>query len=233
MAFGGRGRGAASSGCAGGGHAGADAQEQLAALGLDAAGGLEVGLRVGRSGEQGKAEARLEEPLGAGDRAEPGVGRHEVAGEVLAPDPAVAVAVLGGEQAGPVEVEERGQRALGEAVDLGREALRDVVVAEPFADHVGVLALDERVVVEMTGAGLGEPLDAQLVEELGDAVVDVLAAVVGVEAEDGEREGPQQALEQRQKEALRDADRGADELVLGDLVDQVMRYRPFTPSRSP
>ena len=55
-----------------------------------------------------------------------------------------------------------------------------------------------KLVVGMAGAGLGEPLDAQLVEELGDAVVDVLAAVVGVEAEDGEREGPQQALEQRQ-----------------------------------
>ncbi len=44
---------------------------------------------------------------------------------------------------------------------------------------------------------------------------------VGVEAEDGEREGQQQALEQRQPEALGDAGRGADELVLGDLVDQV------------
>ena len=52
-------------------------------------------------------------------------------------------------------------------------------------------------------------------------MVDVLAAVVGVEAEDGEREGQQQALEQRQQEALRDADDGADELELGDLVDQV------------
>ena len=52
-------------------------------------------------------------------------------------------------------------------------------------------------------------------------MVDVLAAVVGVEAEDREREGQQQAFEQRQQEALGDADHGADELELGDLVDQV------------
>ena len=51
-----------------------------------------------------------------------------------------------------------------------------------------------------------------------------------MEAEHGEREGQQQALEQRQQEALRDADHGADELELGgrrpqavgfDQVDQV------------
>ena len=72
-----------------------------------------------------------------------------------------------------------------------------------------------------------DSLDAQLVEQRGDAVVDVLAAVVGVEAEDGEREGQQQALEQRQQEALRNADHGADELELGDLVDKVDQVDAF------
>ena len=115
-------------------------QEQLPAFGLDAPGGLEVGLRGGDRVEQGEVDPGLEEALGVGQRAEPVVGGHDVAGEVLAPDPAVAVAVLRGEQAGAVEVEERRQGALGEAVDLGREAPRDVVVAEPPADHVGVLA---------------------------------------------------------------------------------------------
>ena len=42
-----------------------------------------------------------------------------------------------------------------------------------------------------------------------------------MEAEDAERERQQQAFEQRQKEALRDAGHGADELVLGDLVHEV------------
>ena len=126
-----------------------------------------------------------------------------------------------------MEVEERRQRALGEAVDLGREALRDVVVAEPPADDVGVLALDQRVVVGAAGAGLGEALDAQLLEQRRDTVVDLLAAVVGVEAEDREREGQQQALEQRHQEALGDAGHGADELELGDLVDQVDQVDPL------
>ena len=57
---------AASSGCAGGGHVGADAQEQLAALGLDPARGLEVCLGGGHGVEQHEAEPGLEEPLGVG-----------------------------------------------------------------------------------------------------------------------------------------------------------------------
>ena len=54
--------------------AGGDAQEQRAALGLDAACGLEVGLRGGRRVEQREVEARREVLRGAGERAEPGVG---------------------------------------------------------------------------------------------------------------------------------------------------------------
>ena len=75
--------------------------------------------------------------------------------------------------------------------------------------------------MEVRARGLGEPLHAELVEQLRDAVVDVLGAVVGVEAEDAEREGQQQAFEERQQEALRDGGGRADELVLGDLVDEV------------
>ena len=105
--------------------------------------------------------------------------------------PAVAVAVLGGEQAGAVEVEETGKAWPGpKRLTSPAKRPRDVVVAEPLAHHVGVLALDERVVVRVPRPGLGEPLDAKLVEQRRDAVVDVLAAVVGAEAEDGEREGP-------------------------------------------
>ena len=186
-----------------------------------AARGLEVGLHGGGRVEQGEVHARLEIHLRVRERVEPGIGGRDVAGEVLATDLAGGVAVLGGEQAWPVEVQERRQGALRETVDVGGEALRDVVVTEPPAHDAGVLALDEGVVVGGAGAGLGEPLDAELFEQFGDAVVDVLAAVVRVEAEDAERERQQQAFEQRQKEALRDAGHGADELVLGDLVHQV------------
>ncbi len=72
----------------------------------------------------------------------------------------------------------------------------------------------------MPGAGLGE-LGVQLGEQRGDPVVDVLAAVVGVEAEDGEGEQPEEAFEDRDQEALGDGRDGADVLELGDLVDDV------------
>ena len=76
--------------------------------------------------------------------------------------------------------------------------------------------------MEVRARDLVKQLDAKLVEEFRYAVVDVLAAVVGVEAEDAEREGQQQPFEQRHEEALRDADDGADELVLGDRRPQAV-----------
>ena len=69
-----------------------------------------------------------------------------------------------------------------EVVELGREALRDVGVAELLADHRGVLAFGQGIVVGAPGVGLGEVSDMQLVEQGGDLVVDVFGAVIGVEA---------------------------------------------------
>ena len=108
-----------------------------------------------------------------------------------------------------------------ERVDERREALRDVVVAEEPAHDVGVLALDEGVVGGAPRTRLGEVPDVQLVEQRGHGVVDVLGVVVGVETEDDEREQAEQGREQRREEALGDRLDGADELVLGDLVDDV------------
>ena len=45
-----------------------------------------------------------------------------------------------------------------------------------------------------------------------------------MEAEDGEREGPQQALEQRHQEALGDADDGTDELELRGRRPQAVGF---------
>ena len=61
----------------------------------------------------------------------------------------------------------------------------------------------------------------QLVEHPRDRMVDVLGAVVGVEAEDGERQRDEHPVQQRNQERLRDPGHGADMLELGDLVDQV------------
>ena len=66
--------------------------------------------------------------------------------------------------------------SLANASTSGREALRDVVVAEEPAHNAGVLALDEGVVGGAPRARLGEVPDVQLVEQRGHLVVDVLGA---------------------------------------------------------
>ena len=86
---------------------------------------------------------------------------------------------------------------------------------------MGVLALDQSVVVGVPGARLGELADMELVQECGDAAVDVLRAVVGVEAQHVEREQEQQRFENRRHEPLGDARHGADVLVLRHFVHHV------------
>ena len=100
-------------------------------------------------------------------------------------------------------------------------ARRDVGMAEPLAHHRGVLALDQGVVVAVAGPALGELPDVQLVQQCGHPVVDVLTAVIGMKAVDGEGKGFEQFFEHRHQEALGDGGDGADVLELGDLVDDV------------
>jgi hypothetical protein len=61
-----------------------------------------------------------------------------------------------------------------------------MAVAEVLAHHRAILAFDQGVIVGASGAGFGEFLDAQLLQEGGDLAVDVFRSVVGVKAEDGE-----------------------------------------------
>ena len=120
-----------------------------------------VGRRVNGERDAGAApdevNARFEVLLRVRERADSGAGGRDVAGEVLATDLAGGVAVLGGGQAWPVEVEERGQGAVGEGrpravgVDVGGDALRDVVVAEPPA---GVLVSTRALSLEVRARDL-------------------------------------------------------------------------------
>ena len=50
-------------------------------------------------------------------------------------------------------------------------------------------------------------------------MVDVLGAVIGMEAVDGKREGLEDRFEYRDQEAFADALHGEDALELGDFVD--------------
>ncbi len=70
----------------------------------------------------------------------------------------------------------RNQAFVAEDVHVGGERLGDVAVAEPLAHHRAVPPLHQRVVVGAPGAGLGEAVHMQLVEQLGHPVVDVLGA---------------------------------------------------------
>jgi hypothetical protein len=71
-----------------------------------------------------------------------------------------------------MEVEVRRQDLEGEVVDLGGVTAWDVAVAEVLADDRAVFAFDQGVVVGLAGAGLGEFLDLEFVEQRGDAMVD-------------------------------------------------------------
>ena len=73
----------------------------------------------------------------------------------------------------------------------------------------------------LTPAGLGEFLDAQLVEQHGDFLVDVCRAIVGMEAEDGAGEVRKECCQDWQQEVFRDPLDRVDELKLGDFVDEV------------
>ncbi len=120
-----------------------------------------------------------------------------------------------------MEVEEGAEAALEEVVDLGDEGVGDVDVAEPLAHDAAVLGLDEGVVVAVAGPGLREGADVELVEQVGDLAVDVLASVVGVEGLDGEGEGGDEVLQHGDHEVLGDARHGAKVLELRDFVDDV------------
>ena len=155
---------------------------------------------------------------GLGERLELLIGRHDVGVAVALAAAALGVDGLGGEEAGPVEVEIGREDVLGEVVDALGVAAGDVAVAEVLADDRAVLALDEGVVVGVSGSGLGELVDVEGFEQRGDGAVDVFRAVVGVKAVEGEGEGSEQGAEDRcQARGMEVLDR-ADELELGDLV---------------
>jgi hypothetical protein len=98
----------------------------------------------------------------------------------------LGVGQLGGEQARPVEVQERVEVLAAAGVEASGMAAVDVLVAELLAHHGPVLRLGQAVVVAVPRAAARE-LDAQLVQQPRHLVVDVLAAVVGVEAQNLER----------------------------------------------
>ena len=124
------------------------------------------------------------------------------------------------EEAGSVEVEVRAQDVAREGADGIGMVARDVAIAEVLTYDRGVLALDQSIVVAASGTALGE-LDMELLQKLGDLVVDVLGAVVRVEASDKEGEGLECVFKHWDEEYLADAFDRIDHFVLRDGIDQV------------
>jgi hypothetical protein len=98
--------------------------------------------------------------------------------------------------AGPMVVQIRVEMVSVEAVDGFGVGLVDVSVADVFADDPAVFGLDQAVVAALPRTAFGL-LDLQLVEKMGGVAIDKLAAVVGVKAEDAERELAQHSLQDR------------------------------------
>ena len=92
---------------------------------------------------------------------------------------------------------------LVEGFDQRCEALREMAIAQVFADDGAVFTFRQGIVVGVSGAGFGQ-LDQQRVEQFGHVLVDVLGAVVGVKPENDKGKLFQQRFQHRDQIALAD-----------------------------
>ena len=204
-----------------------DEAEQGLAGALHAFGGIEAGHSVRQAVEFLEGNAGFEEVLGMGQRPELVVGGGDLVLGVFPASAPVGSRDLDGEEAGAMMVEEGGERVAKEGVDPRGEVFGDVGASEPPADDVAVLGLDEGVVVGAPGSRFGELADVELVEQTDDPVVDVLGAVVGMEAQHPEGEGGDESFEHRNQEVFGDPGDGRKLLVLGHFVDRVDDVGPL------
>ena len=104
----------------------ADRTEEGIAGALHGLGGVEVG-GGGRELVEGfEGDAGPEEPFGAGEGSEVLVGGGDIVLPVGLADTAAGAGDLGGEETGPVEVEEGAEAVAEEGVELGDEIVGDV-----------------------------------------------------------------------------------------------------------
>lgn len=99
-------------------------------------------------------------------------------------------------------------------------ALFNVTVAHVFTDDAAVFAFDESVVVGAAGTGLGL-FDEEFIEERGDDGVDELAAIVGVEPFEDERERGESFLKGGQEELFADGLNTDNDFPLGNGINKV------------
>ena len=97
----------------------ADRAKEGVAGALDGLGGVEAGCGGSDAVEGSEGDAGPEESLGAGQRSEVLVGGGDVVLPVGLRDAAAVARHLGGEEAGPVEVEEGAEAVAEEGVEAG------------------------------------------------------------------------------------------------------------------
>ena len=102
----------------------------------------------------------------------------------------------------------------------------NVTVADMLANDRSILAFHQRIVLRPIGSALGE-LDQQSLEQLGHLVVDILRAVVGVEAQNPKGKLMQDRLQDRQHKLLVDPFHAAYHLPLRHCVHGVDVIHPF------
>ena len=129
----------------------ADGAVEGVAGALDGLGGVEVGHCGGALVEGIQGDVGPEEAFGAGERPEVLVGGGDVRLAVGLRDATAGAGDLGGEEAGPVEVEEGTEVVAEEAVDLGDERVGDVAERAfgwrtmlPFLESTSALSLECR-----------------------------------------------------------------------------------------
>lgn len=205
-------------------------KEFLAGL-MERASRFIIGLLGGDFMQLLEGHSVLEEGFCVGRGLELLVRRHPVFVAVTLGDAALVVHHLLREKAGAMEVEVRRQHVAGEVVDPGGVTARDMAVAEMFADDGAVFAFDQGVVVGVAGAGLGEFLDLEFVEEPRDAMVDGLGAVIGMEGAEGEGKGQEERFQDRKCSLSRSTAAMNWNGVTSSTA--LMRYSPLMPPRSP
>jgi hypothetical protein len=92
-----------------------------------------------------------------------------------------------GKETRPMVVDIGIQVFLMKLVNQRCPVLTDMAIAEVFSDDGAILGFDQGIVIGLSGARFGQ-LDVQLFQKLNDMLIDVLRAVVGMEADDDKRE---------------------------------------------
>jgi len=126
----------------------------------------------------------------------------------------------GSKAAGPMKVEVIVEGAHVEVIDLSSVTARDMGIAHLFSNDAAVFPLNESIVVGPPGAGFGL-FDKEFIEELGDAVVDELRAIVGMKPRNSKGETRQEVFQQRFQEDFGNTFNGTDDFPLGDFVNDV------------